>query len=253
MSLRTTLLLIAFLLSSSANSTEPGDRRHLRDIPDFTQTDVKGDAFGNGQQFCAPAAVSNSLLWLGGRSAGQKALVTLLASERYMNTDLKTGSGTTELRRGVDRYVKEELGGYRTLVYQGWRKHPAAFSSHVRVPTLDFISRGVDGRSAAWINVGWYKVDAASKEYQRIGGHWVTLVGFDFGDNQLIVNDPAPRAGRTKSSEYVSFRALTGGRLTGRKSGLPTDARGYLQLARGMHLHSKADTAIIDGVVLLEL
>jgi hypothetical protein len=33
----------------------------------------------------------------------------------------------------------------------------------------------------------------------------------------------------------------------------PTDAAGYLQLGKGMHLHSKADTAIIDGVVLLEL
>lgn len=86
-----------------------------------------------------------------------------------------------------------------------------------------------------------------------VGGHWVTLVGYDLASNELIVHDPAPRAGRAKSSERVTFRSLTAGRLAGNKSGLPTDARGYLQLVSGMHLSARADTAIIDGVVLLEL
>ena len=84
-----------------------------------------------------------------------------------------------------------------------------------------------------------------------MGGHWVTLVGFDFANNQLIISDPAPRA--TPRHEYVSYRPLVGGRLVGKKSGLPTDAEGYLQLGRGMHLHPKAETAIVDGVVLFEL
>ena len=244
------VVLTALLFSPLAES---GDSRYLSDIPDFTQTEVVGSAHGNGQQYCAPAAVSNSLIWLSGKSIEQKQLVTMLASDRYMNTDVKIGTGTSELLRGVDRYVKEEFGGYQVLLYQGWRKHPSDHSTNLRVPALSFITRGTTQRSAAWINVGWYKVVAAEKKYVRIGGHWVTLVGYDLGRNQLILHDPAPRAGQTKSSEIVTYRQLTGGQLTGKKSGLPTDARGYLQLGSGMHLHRKADTAIIDGVVLLEL
>lgn len=247
---RYTILIAAVLLTPSA---AVGESRYFSDIPDFTQTDVKGQAFGNGQQFCAPAAVSNSLLWLSSEQVDQKHLVTKLASDQYMNTDLKIGTGTSELLRGVDRYVKEKYGGYKTLHYQGWRKHPGDYSTSIRVPTIEFITRGVQSRSAAWINVGWYKINASNKAYERIGGHWVTLVGYDLGNDRLIVHDPAPRAGHSKSSEHVNFRVLSGGHLTGGKSGLPTAAAGYLQLGRGMHLHSKADTAIIDGVVLLEL
>ena len=81
------LLIVLFLLPLTAAA----DSRFLSDIPDFTQTDVKGKSFGNGQQFCAPAAVSNSLIWLGARNIDQKALVTLLASAGYMDTDLNIG------------------------------------------------------------------------------------------------------------------------------------------------------------------
>ena len=121
------VVLTALLLSPLA---EAGDSRYLSDIPDFTQTEVVGRTHGNGQQYCAPAAVSNSLIWLSGRSIEQKQLVTLLASDRYMNTDVKIGTGTSELIRGVDRYVKEEFGGYRLLLYQGWRKHPSDHSTN---------------------------------------------------------------------------------------------------------------------------
>lgn len=244
---------LAVVLSVAVASLAAAETRYLDKIADFTQTDVKGRSFGNGQQFCAPAAVSNSLLWLQGKTLGQHRLVEQLASPGYMNTDLKIGTGTSELIRGVDRFVDEEFGGYKTLSYQGWRKHPSSYSTGVKVPDLGFMYRGVGNRSAAWINVGWYKIDSKAKSYRRVGGHWVTLVGYDTANDQLILHDPAPRAGHDKAAEYVSVREISGGTLTGNKSGLPTSATGYLQLGRGMHLNSRADTAIIDGVVLLEL
>ena len=245
-------VLCLIMLSLSAVPAA-GERQLFRSIPDFTQTTVRGAAHGNGQQFCAPAAVSNSLVWLQPSTVEQKQLVLRLASADYMNTSLKNGTGTSGVLRGVDRYIKETLGSYRQLAYQGWRKHPSRFSTGVRVPTLEFMRAGVTESSAAWLNVGWYRIDRAAGEYRRIGGHWVTLVGYDTQASQLILNDPAPRAGSTPSHEYVTFRALRGGRLVGKKSGLPTDARGYLQLSRGMPLHPKAETAIIDGVVVLQL
>lgn len=246
---RSLIALSALLLNVPAAA---GASRFIEGIPDFTQTQVEGAAYGNGRQFCAPAAVSNSLAWLLPQRTNQKRLVVQLASEGYMNTSLKNGTGTSGVLRGVSRYAQETFGGYRTLSYQGWRKHLSSFSTGVRVPTLPFIGRGVGKRSAAWLNVGWYKVNRTSGEYERIGGHWVTLVGYDFDKQLLILNDPAPRAGHD-SSERVRFHELTGGRLVGKKTGLPTSAKGYLQLGRGMHLHPKADTAIVDGVVLFEL
>lgn len=247
------LLLPLFLFLGLASFEATAESAYFSDIPDFTQTNVRGESFGNGQQFCAPAAVSNSLVWLHKKSVDQRRLVESLASPDYMNTDLKIGTGTSELLRGVDRYVRGQFGRYRTLSYQGWRKHPAGYSSGVKIPQTGFMYRGVSRKSASWINVGWYKTDKKSKEYRRVGGHWVTLVGFDADKNLVILHDPAPRAGQSKAAEYVSLRQLTGGRLTGNKAGLPTNAKGYYQLGRGMHLNSRADTAIIDGVVLLEL
>lgn len=246
---RHSLLFALFFLPSAVYA----EARYLANVPDFTQTEVKGSSFGNGQQFCAPAAVSNSLMWLGAEATSQADLVRLLASPDYMNTNLKIGTGTSELLRGVDRFVRERFGAYQALTYQGWRKHPERFSDNRKVPTIAFMSRGVAERAAAWINIGWYRVNASEGAYVRVGGHWVTLVGYDIDNQQLIINDPSPRAGTDHSSHSVPFRQLTGGRLTGKKFGLPTNAAGYLQLGRGLHLHPRADTAIIDGVVLLEL
>jgi hypothetical protein len=39
----------------------------------------------------------------------------------------------------------------------------------------------------------------------------------------------------------------------GDKSGLPTPAKGYFSLGRGMHKKSNADFAIVDGAVVFEI
>jgi len=51
----------------------------------------------------------------------------------------------------------------------------------------------------------------------------------------------------------VNIEKIKIGTLTGEKSGLPTSAKGRYILGKGMHLNSKADTAILDGVVRLKL
>ncbi len=75
----------------------------------------------------------------------------------------------------------------------------------------------------------------------------MTLVGSN--GKQLIFHDPAPRAGGGFSNEFVNYSIINSGMLVGRKSGLPTEAKGYISLGKGMHLKSSADFAIIDGVV----
>ena len=239
-----------------------GEPRRFDQIPDLTQTEVKGDAHGDGQQYCGPVAVSNSLSWLalqrrGGRDAPvdqhdqQLEMVRKLASPGYMNTSLEDGSGTSDILRGVDRLARELFDGYASLSYQGWRKHPRSFSTGIEEPQLRWILDGVGDASAAWLNIGWYRYEAAKDEYHRFGGHWVTLVGFE--NNRLVIHDPSPRAGLAFANDFVAFRRLNTGRLTGSKAGLPRSARGFLVLTDGLHQKRGADAAILDGVVVLHL
>jgi hypothetical protein len=228
-----------------------GGSSYINVIPDFTQTDIKGKSSGNGKQYCAPVAVSNSLAWMSGKENQQLRLITRLASRQYMNTSLKNGTGTSGVLRGVDKVAKELFGGYKTLDYQGWRKHPESYSSGSKVPDIDRIKSAISSKSAAWLNVGWYRYNKIKNEYRRIGGHWVTLVGSQ--DNRLIIHDPAPRAGKGFSNEYINYVIIKSGMLVGKKAGLPVPAKGYISLGKGFYIKSGADFAILDGVVYLEI
>lgn len=219
----------------------------INEIPDFTQSRITGWQFGHGSEFCAPVAVSNSLAWMTNIRAGQADLAKLLASSRYMNTDVWRGTTTGDLLRGVDVFAMELFGGYRRLEYQGWKKHPMQYSTGTGVPDIRWITEGIGSNSTVWLNVGWYKYDRQHDIYHRVGGHWVTLVGYD--SRILIIHDPAPRAGKFFANEHVLTSTIESGVLAGGISGLPRPAKGYLRLGEGMHLKKVADIAIVDGAV----
>ena len=242
---------LVFILIIAFSQASYGETSFINEIPDFTQTNVVGENSGNGQQYCAPTAVSNSIVWLSDNESSQLETIKKLASKQYMNTSLKDGTGTSGVLRGVDKISKELFGGYQELEYEGWRSHPKMYSNGVRVPDIKRMKSYLSSASTAWINVGWYKYSKKNNEYQRIGGHWVTLVGYN--RNQLILHDPAPRAGKKFSNEYVNYSEIKNGTLVGKKIGLPTSAQGYFKLGQGMHIKSNADFAIIDGVVYFKL
>jgi len=112
------------------------DTAYINEIPDFTQTNIKGKNSGNGQQYCAPTAVSNSIIWLSHNENKQLNLIRKLASKSYMNTNLKNGTGTTGLLRGVEKIAQELFGSYQLLEYKGWRKHPKSYSKGVKIPNI---------------------------------------------------------------------------------------------------------------------
>jgi len=239
--------------------------------PDMTQTDTEAYLPGGGNQYCAPVAVSNSFMWLAdrgfdnlvknltARKEAQAEVARILGTWRYMGTSLENGTGTTKLTNGVSRYIEHRGYQYRRLEYQGWRKHPGRFRTGVAVPELGWIKNGLIGNSAVWLNIGWYEYNPSTDKYRRIGGHWVTLVGFGVGQNGkedpniLIVHDPAPRAGQKPSHEFVRVERISSGELTGKNSGLPRSAVGYYKLTDGMHMRKNADFAILDGVVVLQM
>lgn len=239
------LLLLQFALVSplmAGSNTEFIDA-----IPDFTQSRIAEPAYAYGAELCAPVAVSNSLSWMTNTRSRQDELVKLLASRGYMNTDVRRGTRTSDLLDGVHAIAMDLFGGYRSLEYQGWKKHPARFSTAVAIPDIDWITGGMDQNSAVWLNVGWYRYDRRHNVYHRVGGHWVTLAGYD-GD-VLIIHDPAPRAGLSFANEYVHTALIKDGYLVDRNTGFYRLATGYPLLGQGMHIKSIADVAIIDGAV----
>ncbi len=242
-----TKLLLLWLLIFPPRLLAGGNTAHINEIPDFTQSHITGSQHGHGSEYCAPVAVSNSLMWMTNSRSDQADLVKLLASSRYMNTDIWRGTTTIDFLRGVDAIAMDLFGGYRSLEYQGWKKHPVQFSTGTKVPDIRWITDGVSKDSTVWLNVGWYQYDWLNDTYYRVGGHWVTLVGYDAGI--LIIHDPAPRAGQSFANEYVHTSRIGSGVLTGKKTGLPRSASGYLLLGKGMHIKKIADVAIVDGAV----
>jgi len=235
------LVITSSPLMAASNTT------FINEIPDFTQSRITGWQYGHGSELCAPVAVSNSLLWLANMRSGQAELAKLLASSRYMNTDVWRGTRTTDILTGVDTIAMDLFGGYTGLEYQGWKKHPVQYSTGVEVPDIHWIRAGVEKDTAVWLNVGWYRYDRRKNSYNRVGGHWVTLAGYDA--NILIIHDPAPRAGHGFANEHVHTSPIEDGTMSDRATGFYRPARGYLLLGEGMHIKSIADVAIVDGAI----
>jgi len=242
----------------------------VNSTPDMTQTDPAAKLPNGGRTYCGPVAVSNSLMWLAengfenlspslqdhGRAHFE--IARMLGSKKYMNTNLKIGTGAGGVLGGLARYIEDKGYEYSYLKFQGWRKHPKRFSLGRPTVDLNWIKGGIQGNSAVWLNVGWYKYSRSTNEYARIGGHWVTLVGYGVDEKGranpaiLIVHDPAPRCGKSPH-EYVRMELIDRGRLTGKQSGLPRSANCYYKMTGGMHVKRTADFGILDGAIVLKM
>lgn len=264
--------------------------------PDLSQKDGIGYLPKNGKGYCAPVAVSNSFAWLskngfpelvpstGSPKMSQIRVAAFLGESEYMKTDSKKGTGPSRVLRGVSRYVTEK-GYSHTLKYQGWRKHPKEFDTGISMPDLTWIKKELPGYSAVWLNVGWYNYDNSNATYSRIGGHWITFVGFgqdrDGNPNpkMLIIHDPAARSKRTITTHryILAAKIETGnsgktpmltmnaanyhermsqtqdGETEENGIGLPRSAEGFYKLTGQLYIQKKADFAILDGVIVLKL
>jgi hypothetical protein len=250
--------VLALLLITSFAGAQDSHRAKASRTPDFLQTDRDAGLAKSGSQFCAPTAVSNSLMWLAAngyddlRPAGgnKQAQISMIRSlSRSMRTSPTTGTDTEYVLRGVEAYVTEAGYSIAELSFEGWRPVPSDYEAG-EYPVLDDIRTAIaDEQSAVWLNVGWYKWDEEDDSYLRNGGHWVTVVGYD-GDD-LLIHDPSPSAGNGFRTQRVSFEELEGGTLTGPHPNLPHEAAGYYEL--GGEMATGSYTCILDGAVFLRL
>lgn len=235
-------------------------------VPDLPQRKPEAVNAG-GKNYCGPTAVSDALMWLGDNGypdllaglsgldhdAKQTSLAVTLASAIYMNTDPDDGTGIKELASGLEKYLTEHhVEGFR-IAYQGWRTHRTEDDTGITIPTLPFLFLGALGKSAVWINLGWYKAGPEFCTYTRHNGHWVLVVGYYASDPTaptLHIHDPSGRSGDTPTTERVKLALITDGRLQGSNKGLPRPARDYMQ-AVGELKTPDGMVGIVDGAIAL--
>jgi hypothetical protein len=242
------------------------ERKVLASIPDLSQRDPLAGFPAGGRKYCAPVAVSNSLSavlpeMMGGlpntplfeqqleqRFEQQVEIARSLGSADYMATGDK-GTDPAQLLSGVDRYLSDQKKpSYKlaNLEYRGQRSVPRKYN-----PTLDkqadlpWLIQGINQEKHIWLNIGWYQT-VKNGENKRIGGHWVTLVGYErFGSlkdsegEYLMINDPATRGGDEQEKISLKLTKLNG-------------IEGY-QLVAPRSKPKHADMAWIEGAIQLAL
>jgi hypothetical protein len=239
---------------------EPAEQhadRRVETTPDFEQT--QANLPRNGSAYCAPVSASNGLVWLAKHGyprlvpGDQLSLFKVLGSAYFMNTDDEDGTGTNGVMSGLAKYVMSRGYEVERLAYQGWRPVDQRFERIDGHANAVQVVNGLQDNSIVLLNVGWYKRQGSW--YQRVGGHWVTLVGVVKGENScLVIHDPSGRS-RRGDHERVTVGLIRSGKLTGSKRGLPVTAMGAWELGGELKTNrsSGANTAVLDGAVLLQL
>lgn len=282
-------LLVAVLLSATAADIPPVCTAKIAAMPDFCQTDESGKFDNGGKVFCGPVAASNSLVWLAqhgypkllptmevksdngnglsdgdpkvaAQKAAQIELIRTLGSPDFMETEGRDGTSATRLMRGLKKYVTSRGYEIEKLEYRGWSNINKTFKFTSEQPTLEWMKENIaHPGAAAWLNIGWYKYDPATKVYQRTGGHWITLVGYGItedgkpDESVLIVHDPSRRSGPGVVTHHMPVTMLTEGKLIHNSSTHSAEAAGYFKSNGAFVVKKGNDAAVIDGVVVMAL
>lgn len=224
------------------------ERKVMATIPDLSQRDPDAGFPDDGRKYCAPVAVSNSLssAYGGLASTQQIELARTLGSADYMATG-ERGTSPKQLLQGVDRFLETDNKiGHGQLEYRGQVSVARKYNPTLdRQADLPWLIDGVKQEKHIWLNIGWYQAQANGQQ-KRIGGHWVTMVGYEkFGSlkdgkgEYLIINDPATRGGDSQEQIAIQLSKLNG--------------RSGYQLMDQRSKPKKADMAWVEGAIQLAL
>jgi len=244
-------------------------------IPGYMQNDP---AFGGlpgaeeddpGSMYCAPAAVSNSLMWLDdnngfddivkedseNRKFDQFRLILELSKPDYLNTNEKLGTSHANILEGLERFLNERGYQYEALAHQGWMPVPEEYDQGDLV-SLDWMKEGLRGCGSVWFSAGFYEYFPDFDIYRLKRSHMVTLVGFSpegRGEysNALIVHDPLQGDGSEPENLYIQAERIDSGVIEGSALGLPRPAEGYYRL-EGLSI-GDAEIAILNSAIVLKM
>jgi len=240
-----------------------------------------GDA---GKMYCGPTSGAMACSWLAGHGYPKllptgdsqvdslRHLVELLASDDFMGTDPEEGTPPARMIAGFSAYVEKAGYGLADMQFSGWRVLPPG-TARVKVspiPDLDTIPPALANPHAiVLVNVGYYVQGSKPGELRRLGGHWVTAVGYGTTGNGevdpsvLLIHNPAH--GRPKNlaprtdlparlePDVTKLSPISGFLYT--KKGKPIcSAKGMYAIdGRALHKTRNSDIAVVDGVLAIAL
>jgi len=226
----------------------------LMEMPDINQL----DAGANGRMDCGPAAAANYVYWLSNndypelvkKGADSRSKI-LLELEQLMQAD-SSGTGVANFSRGLSAFFNSKGYAIRSLNCLGWRR-----GANQIPPDMNALKKTLDQGGGVFLNFGWYR-RGTGDQYNRTGGHWVTLAGFAIdeqipgGSNGFVVYDPSPRSGSRPKREIFRLTELTSGTLITNKNNVTLPAKHYLhytKLQNTWKIPASADVAILDAAV----
>jgi hypothetical protein len=253
------LILSVSAFAAPAYFTEKADT-----VPNICQSCFPKIIQWEGKPHCAPAAVSNSLVWLSQNGypelqpfhgddilTDQAKLVNTLGE--VMNTTKNGGTSPRKVLSGLKKYFEQNKIKYKRLAAVGWRDVPDFVANDNTKVNLDWIKDGVLAKGSTWILIGWCKYELKKRNNCKIyDGHWMTVVGYGkdrsgkTDPDVLIVHDPAERAER--KNYYPTIAARTNGTIDDTISG-----ENVLNLQGDVILKPGADLGVIQGAYRLEL
>lgn len=264
------LLAVMIFISPISLGLPSSYTEKAESIPNICESCFPAIVKWGGKPHCAPAAVSNSLVWLskngfpslqpfhdGNEEENQARLVNLLGE--VMGTSEHGGTSSYNVLLGLKSYLAEKNVKYRRMAAQGLRKVPSFVDVDADVVTLDWIKEATLGQSSVWILVGWYKYDSRTDIYRIYDGHWMTVVGYGRNragrkdSNILIVHDPAERAQR--KNYYPTISTLKHGTLADedpKSSDQRRPAVSALSITGDVVIKPGADYGIIEAAYRLE-
>lgn len=236
--------------------------------PDLTQTDAGAGLPWGGWFHCGPVAVSNGLIWLrergipmgpeasGDRRADQVEMARRLGSSLYMNTGFSSrGTTVAAFLSGLEGYLRDHSSGAFSIHYMGWGAHEPRFSTGLRAPDFAGICRAFAGGSAVFLDLGWYLDRKDTGVYRRNGGHWVTLVGYDWPRERrfpvLYLHDPAPWSGTSPRTHRVTLAPAGRSMFTTRYGEAIGSLAPYARITGGLIFKRGTEMAVIEGAVIL--
>ncbi len=232
------------------------------DVPNICQSCFPEIIKWGGHPHCAPAAISNSLVWLskngfpslqpfqtGDPQKDQARLVNVLGD--IMGTKESAGTSPQKALAGLRTFLQDKKVSFKRIAATGWRSVPDFVTLDHREVSLDWIKEGTLGQGSVWILIGWCHYDMAKDDCSIYDGHWMTVVGYgknrlgEIDPNILIVHDPAERAER--KNYYASIGSLEHGTIDSVRP-----AKGILTLSGDVILKPSADRGVIQGAYRLE-
>lgn len=188
------------------------------------------DLFGTkGNQLCAPTAITNAINFL---KYKRNPAFPNLARIPDMDNDgvedtyrdqIRYFFQTCQTDREAGTYYQQAIGcmkdfmtvsGYKPWAYiigpHAQEAPPGYDISSVKVPlAVDYIRYYVGNQAAVIMGVGWYKLNTATNIYERIGGHFFNIYGYDYDlawqqDKVIIksVNSWIDYTGRSAENMY---------------------------------------------------